>query len=203
MRLIVMTFITLAVAAVTGFGSAWLALRELPLTGVVHLGQWRAWPGVGNPSIDPYARAIVQRSGALPLGTGEGIELVADADSDGRPLSGNCVYVITGPTPEARIWTLTATPLAPHVDSKLPLAAPEPSTSHGTATLTSEGLLRGAGGALNIAVAATPEPGAWLAAPPGAPFRLMLRLYDSPTGFTMRANVTDQVTPAIRRRSCS
>jgi len=191
LRLIVMTFITLLVAAITGFGSTWLALREQPPTGAVQLGQWRAWPSTGGPGIDPYARAIIQRSGALQLGTGEGVELVADLDSEGRPLSGDCVYDMTGPTPEARIWTLTATATGGK-------ASGEPPSS-----LTSEGLLRGPGGALAIAIAAAPEPGAWLRVPAGEPFRLTLRLYDSPTGFTTRPHVADQLTPVIRRRSCS
>lgn len=190
MRLIIMTFTTLLVAALTGFGSAWLALREQPPTGAVQLGQWRAWPSTGGPAIDPYARAIIQRSGALQLGTGEGVELVADLDSEGRPLSSSCSYEMTGPTPEARIWTLTAAPAGRK-------AVDEPAAS-----LTSEGLLRGSGGAMAITISTTPSPGAWLRAPSSGPFRLTLRLYDSPTGFTTRPHVADQVTPVIRRRSC-
>lgn len=192
MRLIVMTFTTLLVAAITGFGSAWLALREQPPTGAVQLGQWRAWPSTGGIAIDPYARAIVQRTGALPFGTGEGVELIADRDSDDQPLTGNCAYEIAGPTPEARIWTLTATP----ADAKI-------SSHHEqSSSLTSDGLLRDSSGAMRITVSAAPSSGEWLPVAPGAPFRLTLRLYDSPTGFTTRPRVAGQVTPTIRRRSC-
>ncbi|MFC3267337.1 DUF1214 domain-containing protein [Camelimonas abortus] len=128
------------------------------------------------------------------------MELVAEHDSDGQPLRGGCVYEITGRTPEARIWTLAATPLRPDgtaapAGPAAPLAQPR--------ALTSEGLLRDPDGGVRIAVAATPQPGDWIAAPPSGRFRLTLRLYDSPTGFISRPDMSEQLTPAIRRKRCA
>lgn len=206
MRLIIMTCITLLVAAVSGFGSAWLALGEHPPIGGVQIGQWRTWPGLGGPAIDPYARAINSRTGALPLGAGEGIELIAERDSDNRPLTGRCAYQITGQTPEARIWTLAATRIAPlsarHDARRQSRAGTHAAAPPASSILTSDGLLRQADGAIHITASATAAPGDWLLTPDDAPFRLTLRLYDSPTGLTSRPHVAGQVMPTIKRSAC-
>lgn len=200
MRLALMTLITLLVAAASGFGATWLALAERPLTGAIALGPWRAWPGSGAQTPDPYMRAVIARTAALPLGAGEGIELIAETDSDGERLSGACVYEISGRTPEARTFTLAVTRLSTSGRSRRitqsdPLAQPM--------ALTSEGLLRDAAGGVRITAAASPQPGDWLATPAGSPFRLTLRLYDSPKGFASRPGASSRLMPEIRRKHCS
>src|SRR5262249_61662495 len=62
---------------------------------------------MGTADIDPYARAAIARTGALPVGLGDGVAFVARTDDRGRPLDGGCDVTIAGVTPQARYFTLT------------------------------------------------------------------------------------------------
>ena len=64
-------------------------------------------PTTGTPGIDPYARAAMARTGAVPIGAGDGVAFFAVADEAGRAFDGRCDTVILGTTPAARFWTLT------------------------------------------------------------------------------------------------
>ena len=108
MRLILGLVLALTIAVVSGVGSAWYAIEQGQLFGAVAVGNWTAWPGTGSPEPDPYSLAMLARTGELPLGAGEGLAFSATLDRDGEPLSGDCVYVVSGETPAARLWTLTA-----------------------------------------------------------------------------------------------
>ena len=63
----------------------WLALTEGTAYGGVTIGAWTAWPKNGTPGIDPYARAIVARTGELPVGSGDGVAFYAFTDDRGSP----------------------------------------------------------------------------------------------------------------------
>ena len=76
--------------------------------GAVTIGAWTAWPGAGGPDADPYSVALLARTGEVPLGAGEGLTFTATTDDAGEPLSGSCDYLVSGQTPPARLWTLTA-----------------------------------------------------------------------------------------------
>ena len=54
--------------------------------GALTIGAWTAWPKTGSVDIDPYARAIIARSGELPIGTGDGVAFYARTDDAGQPL---------------------------------------------------------------------------------------------------------------------
>jgi hypothetical protein len=41
--------------------------------GAVQAGPWTAWPRVGASDIDPYARAVLSRTGEIPLAAAQGI----------------------------------------------------------------------------------------------------------------------------------
>ena len=47
------------------------------------------------------------RSGALPLGSGDGVAFYSHADDAGNVFDGRCDFVISGLTPVARYWTIT------------------------------------------------------------------------------------------------
>lgn len=147
-------------AASLGYGHGLMALRA---------GPWTAWPRNGTTEIDPYARAILARSGETPLGRDQGVAFYARADSEGAPLDGRCEYRIFDAAPPARFWTLgVSTPGGALVGN--------PTSRY---FYTSSDLLRREGGAFEIVIAREARSGNWLSAADG-PFILTLRLYDSP-----------------------
>ena len=106
-RLLLGTLFALGVAALVGLGSTWLALTQGQAFGGLSVGAWTAWPRHGTAAIDPYARAMVARSGQLPVGSGDGLAFQARSDDQGNALDGRCDVVLSGMTPQARYWTLT------------------------------------------------------------------------------------------------
>lgn len=191
MRLPLMMLAILLIAAVTGLGSAYVALHGAPPVGGVQVGPWKSWPSMGSRQSDPYSRAIVTISGALPLGSGEGVIFVADRDDRGEPLEGRCVYRVSGDVPQARAWTLTLTDgRGEAIDSGL-----------GETTAASTSVLRGPDGLPSLTLAHDPMPGNWLQTPAKGRFRLTLRLYDSPVSLSARAPET-RTMPTIARLSC-
>jgi len=81
---------TLVLAAVVGLGATWLTLTRGVAFGALNLGAWTAWPKSGSVDIDPYARAIISRTGQLPIGTGDGIAFYARRDDAGNAFDGRC-----------------------------------------------------------------------------------------------------------------
>nr|WP_210308406.1 DUF1214 domain-containing protein [Prosthecomicrobium pneumaticum] len=180
----------LAIACLVGFGSAALVLdRDRPF-GAVTAGAWSAWPASGSPDADPYTKAMQARSGEVPLGAGEGLIFIAEADDAGTPLSGRCSYRIVGQTPAARLWTLTAYDAEGHLMDN----AVRRTSFH------SREILREADGRFVIAIGPEAEPGNWLPVATGGSFRLLLRLYDTPVG--SGSDVRDLVMPRIERGEC-
>jgi hypothetical protein len=181
----------LGLGAGLGLVSAHWAVSARPVIGRVEVGPWAAWPSGGSRDIDPYMRAFLSRGVHLPLGAGEGLELIAERSDEGEPLDARCRYRVSGVTPPTRGWTLGATDAAgaPFV------MAP------GRASFSDAELVRGENGAMSIAVAATAQAGNWLPLPPQGRFQLRLRLYDTPissqTGETQAANL-----PRITRIDC-
>src|SRR5712672_3858505 len=166
----------LAVAAAIGLSATWIALTRGTAYGGVTIGAWTAWPKNGTAGIDPYARAMVARSGELPVGSGDGVAFYARADDDGRLLDGRCDVALSGITPQARYWTMTL------YDPEGRLVA-NSVQRHG---FTSQEIIRQADGTFEITAAARARPGNWL--PTGAIERyvLVLRLYDTPIGVATR-----------------
>ena len=73
MRLTFSLLIALIIAATLGVGITWVtATRGVDLN-TLTIGAWTARPRIGTAEIDPYARAVIARSGELPIGTGDGI----------------------------------------------------------------------------------------------------------------------------------
>lgn len=153
-------------------------------------GPWTAWPAVGGAEIDPYARAVVARSGEAPLGRDQGLAFIADEDSDGGPLDGACEYRIVDPLPAARFWTLSlATPMGALIDN--------PTGRYGFSSLD---VLRGEGGSFEIAVARNARAGNWLSPGDARRFVVMLRLYDTP--LDTDAHPDPQSFPKIVKLKC-
>jgi hypothetical protein len=159
--------------------------------GAVRAGPWTAWPRVGGSDIDPYARAVLSRTGEIPLANAQGIAFYARVDDSGAPLSGSCDYSISGAVPAARFWTLTLTD---------PSGRLIENAAHRYA-FTSAEILRRGDNSFGIAIAPAARPGNWLPSQAGERFVLVLKLYDaissaSPSG------LAGATTPAITRGRC-
>jgi hypothetical protein len=190
-RLLLGLFLTLFVAAVVGLGTTWFALTQGTAFGAVSLGSWRAWPKTGTADIDPYARAVIARSGTLPIGSGDGVAFFARTDDKGRPLDGRCELVVSGMTPPARFWTLT-------------LYDPEGrviANATGRYGFTSQEIVRRADGSFDIAVAPRARPGNWLPTGGVERYVLVLRLYDTPVGAATRS-AREASMPVLDRTAC-
>jgi hypothetical protein len=182
---------SLAVAAAVGLGLTLASLQRGVAFGAFTVGAWTSWPRNGTAEIDPYARANVARSGALPIGSGDGIAFFATADDRGTPLDGRCDVVVSGKTPQARYFTITLY----DPDGKLVGNA---LNRHG---FTSQEIVRKTDGTFEITIAPRARAGNWL--PTGAVERytLALRLYDTPVGVATRTG-RETPMPAITTGSC-
>ena len=180
-----------AIAAAVGLGGTYLAVDAGAGFGAVRVGPWTAYPRNGSVDADPYSRAVVARSGVMPLGLGEGLTFTARRDSGGQPLIGACEYKIAGFVPPTRYWTISAeTPSGALIAN--------PAGRHG---FTSGEIVRGPDGSFVIAVAPGARAGNWLPVPARERFDLVLRLYDTPISGT--STVIDAARmPTITRLGC-
>jgi len=151
-----------------------------------------AWPRSGSVDIDPYARAIIARSGELPIGTGDGVAFYARTDDVGKDLDGRCTFVLSGMTPPARYWTLTL------YDPEGRMVA-NAIDRHG---FTSAEIVRDVGGRFAISVGPRARPGNWLPSGGIEQYVLVLRLYDTPIGVASMTS-REGPMPAIVRKDCS
>ena len=191
MRLVLASLFTFLVAAALGLGATWFALSQGTAFGAVRIGAWTAWPKNGSTDIDPYARALIARTGQLPIGSGDGVAFFARADDNGRALDGRCDVVVTGATPPARFWTLTLY----DPDGRL---VPNSVNRYG---FTSQEIVRRSDGTFEIAIAPRARAGNWL--PTGGIDRyvLMIRFYDAPVAVATRTG-REAPMPSIVQGSC-
>jgi hypothetical protein len=190
-RLLLGTLFALTVAALVGLGATWLALSQGIAYGGVSIGAWTAWPKNGTPGIDPYARAMVARSGELPVSSGDGVSFVARSDDAGRPLDGRCDVAVNGITPQARYWTMTL------YDPEGRLVA----NSVQRYGFTSQEIIRRADGSFELMIGPRARPGNRLPTGGVERYVLVLRLYDTPIGMATRSG-RDAPMPAITQRPC-
>src|SRR5437763_1318037 len=191
MLLLFGSLFTLAVAAAIGLGTTWVAVTQGAAYGGVTIGAWTAWPKVGTPGIDPYARAMIARSGELPIGSGDGVAFYARTDDAGRSLDGRCDVVLSGITPQARYWTITL------YDPDGQLVA----NSVQRQGFTSQEIVRRSDGTFEITVGPRARPGNWLPTGGVERYLLVLRLYDTPIGMASRTG-SDTPMPALTRGGC-
>lgn len=181
---------SLLLALGLGLGSAYYVLNGDPPFGGRKLGPWSTWPKLGSAAADPYMRAIVARRGDVPLATGEGLTLVAQADGSGRGLDAACSYRVGSVTPQARLWTMTLYDR----DGALP------ASELGRSGFTSSEIIRRPDDGFDIFLAKDLSAGNWLQVPKDGPFTLVLRLYDMPGAAGGNLDADD--LPTIERLAC-
>jgi hypothetical protein len=190
-RLLLGTLYTFILAAVIGLGSTWIALSRNTGFGALQIGAWTARPKAGTADIDPYSRAAVARTGALPVAIGDGVAFVARTDDRGRALDGRCETVISGTTPSARFFTLTLY----DPDGRL---VPNSLDRQG---FTSEELLRKQDGGFEVTVAPRARSGNWLPTGGVERYILVMRFYDTSVGVATRAE-REAPMPSVNMGSC-
>jgi hypothetical protein len=191
LRIAALALLVLAVAIGVGAGSAWYALDAEEGIGALTVGNWTAYPDIGSPDADPYAKARIARDGVLALGRAEGLSFIARRDSAGDGLDRACRYTIEGPFPPARFFTLYA------ADRTL---TPLPRRGLRAAALHSYALLRNSDNSITIATGTQAAPGNWLALPGSGPFALVLTLYDTPIATS--TGIDEVALPQIIRGAC-
>jgi hypothetical protein len=190
-RLLFGTLFALTIAAAIGLGATWFAITQGTAYGGVTIGAWTAWPKVGTAGIDPYARAMIARSGELPVGSGDGVAFYARTDDAGRPLDGRCDVVLSGITPQARYWTVTLYDLEGRLVAN----------SVQRQGFTSQEIIRRADGTFEITIGPRARPGNWLPSGGIERYLLTLRLYDTPIGMATRTG-REAPMPSIAQKAC-
>ena len=191
MRLLFGFLVAFAVAAAVGLGATWLALTKGTAFAPLRIGAWTAWPKTGTVEIDPYARAIIARTGELSVASGDGIAFYARSTDLGEVLDGRCEIILAGTTPTARFWTLTL------YDPEGRLVA----NSINRYGFTSEEIIRTMDGGFTIVIAPRARSGNWLPTSGVERYILELRLYDTPVGVATRAG-RDAQMPSVIRKAC-
>ncbi|MCA3561510.1 MAG: DUF1214 domain-containing protein [Aestuariivirga sp.] len=117
-----------------------------------------------------YVRAHYLLEGRLPPAPNQLGEATAGTDSDGRPLTGGCTYLIASTGPLPRWWSLGI------VEPAGAIPAPRTAAAKDTAlqtTADSGTAVHEADGSVTIAAASRPQPGNWLKLPDRRNFTLI------------------------------
>lgn len=190
-----MTYVKGVMTAAASFVfGLWLTQTTLKDGGpfdIVQIGPWRIATRAGAVESDPYTRAGIEQRGEIPLALGEGLQLVARQDEEGRLLDPHCTYRISPRAPPARYWTIGTADLEGFPIENLARRY----------VLRSSELLRNSDGTFAIWVSAAAHSGNWLPIGFYRPFTLLMRLYDSPISVT--AGVDRATAPTIRREACA
>lgn len=190
MRRLAELLFAIAIGLVSGLGSAWYMVGEgwLLKTNVLH--EWSAWTIGTHQDADPYSRAVLARTGQVPLAPGEGVAFFASKDAAGRAIRGGCEYDVTGLVPPVRLWTL----------SLIDVAGDLPSNRIDRTVMRSDEVLKDATGGFTITLASEARSGNWFPLPDHGAYTLILRLYDTPPSLLI--DLKDGALPRIERKGC-
>lgn len=190
MRFILKLILSVIVASALGVGSAMLSAGRIAAANTVRNGPWRVNLLAGSTEAGLYSRFAVARRGLLALNRRETIYFLATADSQGRPLTGRCDYVLNGGRIPALWWSITA-----YGEDLYLIDNVRNRYSFSGNTLLPEGALNFT---LSVSPLRRPEP--WLPVKEGQRFSLLLRLYNPDPAVT--ANPAGADLPEIRREGC-
>ena len=191
MRSFFQLFVVLICGLSLGAAATWYSIQRNHGFGALNIGVWTAWPSAGDVTSDPYTRAKVAAEGEVPLGAAEGLAFHATKDEQGKPLRRECQYDISGQTPLARLWTLTAHTLEGSVLYR---------ENNTPASIVSRNLFRRPDGSVSLQIGKTVAPSNWMKIGGNGPYQIVLRLYDSQLGTA--SNVSETSMPTVRLLSC-
>jgi hypothetical protein len=183
--------VCLGIALFGGLGAAHYMIKfGSPLT-TRQFGPWEVWKDAGRVEADPYTRAHFATTGQLPTGSRNALYFLATRDGDGRSLTANCDYAVTGRGPRALWWSVSAYDSAGQL---FPNAAQRFAFSQAT-------VMRAADGNFTITVSRDARSGNWLPVTGGSSFKLMLSVYGLESDES-RAPAGQTGLPAIRKGAC-
>jgi hypothetical protein len=153
-------------------------------------GAWTAWPKAADATIDPYTRAHHLSFGLVPSNRFDTVEYEARVDDAGRSLDGNCTYLVSGVSPQARWWSVSA------------LAADDQAQAEDESRLglVSGQLVYEPDLSFRINVSRELQAGNWLRPPGSGDLVLLMRLYTPATAVLRRPLEAD--LPAVERQVC-
>ena len=156
-------------------------------------GTWLYSDRIGIAAASSVERARVAINGPLGLSPKEAVYFVALQDSDGEPLTSNCIYRVSGQPIDTRWWSLTV------YDSVTQHYVPN---AENRSSWNSVSTPRFESGNWVINVASIPQEEPWLPSQDAADqsFDLMLRVYN-PSDAT-RAILPNIDLPVVERVSC-
>ena len=103
-RYLIYFLIILAIAAL----ETYVATKIYPSIAFTKNDIWRILPSPGDPDRSIYTRAAVAAMGTLASKKPEQAYFSTEIDINDQPLSGNCLYKLTGEDIESRWWSITA-----------------------------------------------------------------------------------------------
>ncbi len=153
-------------------------------------GPWQIWPTGRAAGSNPYVRAHFLINDRLPISQFEVNEFEASADDQKRPLDANCNYVISGPPPKTRWWSLYTLS-----KSDQPILVSNPKTSVHSGAIVFE-----PGGVYKINLSLEPKPGNWITPGDDGTFKLIFRYYNPVRSIISQFKLDD--LPGIKRETC-
>jgi hypothetical protein len=184
------------IAVAIGLTTAWYMVDYGSRLTVERDGPWQRWTIAGAPGADPYTKAHFSRAGWLPMSTVAAHYHIASKDSAGEALYTDCDYLVSGPVPVGRRWTLAAFDLAGHV-----IAA-----GAGQSVIASTYALPGQDGLVAVRLSQSTSPGNWLGLSGSSRMQLVLMVYgrnDKAVRAAVAANAaTRRPLPSIMRTGC-
>ena len=108
MRIVLKWLAALVLGVALGIGSLWYAVFHMDRAAPVAVGIWRMNPLTGSAANDSYSRLYLAITSILALNRSESLYFEATADDQGGALTSACDYVLKGPAPAARWWSVTA-----------------------------------------------------------------------------------------------
>lgn len=108
MRFVLKFVAALVLGVALGIGSLWYAVFHMNPAAPIAVGIWRMNPLAGSAANDAYSRLYLAITSILALNRTETLYFEARTDDEGGPLTAACDYVLRGPPPAARWWSVTA-----------------------------------------------------------------------------------------------
>lgn len=177
-----------------GLGSAWYMTNQPTMLTAERTGPWVSWIHAGRPDADPYTRLRFARQRSLPLNASVVTSYEARTDSEGRRLQSSCEYVLEGPEPPARWWSLAV------YDDRGRLIR----NAADRYAFNSGNISRNLDGSVTVALARDARPGNWLPVGAGGRLTVVLTMQGLIDQVSIDGSQNRPMTlPAIRRLQCA
>mgnify|MGYP001262190777 CR=1 FL=1 len=182
----------LSIAVFGGLGTAWALIHSGSYLTTTREGPWATWHSAGRKDADPYTRANIVRTTALPISSTLALTWRAVRDADNSRLHSSCAYHIDMGTFEAEWWSL-------NVFDDTGRLIPNSAQRHAFNTATAA---RDPNGAISIVVSRDARPGNWLPTTGAGRFVLVLTVQDPNWVAAVVNSEREVILPPISTLEC-